>query len=196
MLRYRRYWIFDMDGTLTLAKHDFEQMRRELGLPSGGPILETLAELPEQVASEKLHRLDEIERDIASIAEPQEGAAALLQRLAQLGVRMGILTRNTLDNALHTLEVCGLSHFFDSDDIVSRGCAAPKPSPEGIHKLLERWSGSSSEGVMIGDYLFDLQCGRSAGTATVYFDPRGEKLWTGHADLVVGSLGELSDLLE
>ena len=31
-MQHRRYWIFDLDGTLTVSAHDFEHMRRELGL--------------------------------------------------------------------------------------------------------------------------------------------------------------------
>jgi hypothetical protein len=29
----RDYWIFDMDGTLTLSIHDFDGIKRILGLP-------------------------------------------------------------------------------------------------------------------------------------------------------------------
>ena len=42
-LRERKYWIFDLDGTLTVAVHDFTATRRELDLPPGKPILEELA---------------------------------------------------------------------------------------------------------------------------------------------------------
>ncbi len=183
-----------MDGTLTLAKHDFDAMREALGLPPGGPILETLADLPEAEANQKRRMLDEIERSIAEISEPQADARELLTHLRNRRTRLGILTRNTLANALYTLEVCGLAEFFNSEDIVSRGCAPPKPAPDGILKLLTQWSAPNTEGVMVGDYLFDLQCGRAAGTATVYFDPRGEKLWNAHADFAVHSLQELAAL--
>lgn len=47
-LRERKYWIFDLDGTLTVAVHDFTAIRRELDLPPGKPILEELATLPAQ----------------------------------------------------------------------------------------------------------------------------------------------------
>ncbi|MCB1856896.1 MAG: HAD family hydrolase [Gammaproteobacteria bacterium] len=195
MLEDRRFWIFDLDGTLTLAKHDFDEMRRALKLPPGGPILEALATLPESEAREKRRLLDEIEWEIATIAEPQPGAGELLGQLNRNGARLGILTRNTLANALHTLEACGLSQYFSTEDIVSRGCAAPKPSPDGIIKLVTRWACHCNQGVMVGDYLFDMQCGKAAGTTTVYFDPRNERLWNQHADLTVNSLAELAGLV-
>ena len=127
MLEDRRFWIFDLDGTLTLAKHDFDEMRRALKLPPGGPILEALATLPESEAREKRRLLDEIEWEIATIAEPQPGAGELLGQLNRNGARLGILTRNTLANALHTLEACGLSQYFSTEDIVSQ--------PGGDHRF-------------------------------------------------------------
>ena len=44
-----RFWVFDLDGTLTVNTHDFEELRAELELPPGRGILEALAELPEDL---------------------------------------------------------------------------------------------------------------------------------------------------
>ena len=41
-LDQRNHWIFDMDGTLTISTHDFDYMRKELGLGVDEPILEAL----------------------------------------------------------------------------------------------------------------------------------------------------------
>ena len=46
-LLQRKYWIFDLDGTLTVAVHDFNAIRNELGIPAGQPILKTIESLPE-----------------------------------------------------------------------------------------------------------------------------------------------------
>ncbi|MGH9885914.1 MAG: HAD family hydrolase, partial [bacterium] len=46
----RAHWIFDMDGTLTVAVHDFDAIRTELGLPQGKPMLEELALRPAEEA--------------------------------------------------------------------------------------------------------------------------------------------------
>ena len=44
----RHHWVFDMDGTLTVAAHNFDQIRQELGLEPGIPIVKTLdSMLPE-----------------------------------------------------------------------------------------------------------------------------------------------------
>ncbi len=190
-LSKRRHWIFDMDGTLTVAIHDFEAIRDTLGLPLGQPILETIAALPAEQAAIIRRRLDEIELELARQSKPQEGARELLLGLQQRGVRLGILTRNTQRNACETLRACGLLAFFEPECVVGRELTSPKPSPEGIHKLLDYWETPASTAVMIGDYLFDLEAGHRAGTATVYVDVAGQNQWTAQADLRVQNLSEL-----
>jgi phosphoglycolate phosphatase-like HAD superfamily hydrolase len=46
---------------------------------------------------------------------------------------------------------------------------------------------------MLGDFRYDLEAGRNAGTATVYVDVDDENAWTHLADLRVQSLGELME---
>jgi len=46
---------------------------------------------------------------------------------------------------------------------------------------------------MVGDYLFDLQVGRAAGTATIHVDGSGAFRWPELADLAVVDLGELAE---
>ncbi|MNC76537.1 Phosphoglycolate phosphatase [compost metagenome] len=51
--------------------------------------------------------------------------------------------------------------------MLGRDEAPPKPHPGGLLKLAEAWDVAPSEMVMVGDYRFDLDCGRAAGTRTV-----------------------------
>jgi HAD superfamily hydrolase (TIGR01509 family) len=194
-LSKRAHWIFDMDGTLTVAIHDFDAIRQELGLPEGRPILEEIALRPEREASELFHRLDRIELELARRACASEGAVELLERLGARSARLGILTRNSHANALETLRVCGLLRFFDPACVVGREAAAPKPDPDGIRKLLGEWRAAPVEAVMVGDYRYDLLAGRAAGTATVYVDTSGAFPFAEIADVQVRSLVELIDAL-
>jgi HAD superfamily hydrolase (TIGR01509 family) len=195
-VRQKEFWIFDMDGTLTLPAHDFDAIRSELGLSPGRPILEQLAEIPAARAGELRRRLGEIELEIARRAVAQPGARELLGALALRGARAGILTRNSHANALETLSSCGLRRFFPPDWILGREACDPKPSPDGIHKLLQRWRAEPKRAVMVGDYLFDVQAGREAGTATVLVGPASGKKWPVRADVQVRDLLELRRLLE
>ena len=190
-LMNRKHWVFDMDGTLTIAKHDFEAIRIALGLPSGVPIIEALDQLPAEESAPLRIRLDEMELDVARISEPAEGAAALLEHLLEQGAQIGILTRNNLPNIEITLEAAGLLHYFREEDLLSRDCAAPKPAPDGIHKLLTGWSAGADDAVMVGDYIHDLDAGINAGTATVYLDTSGEFQFKSSADVCVRQLSEL-----
>lgn len=48
-----------------------------------------------------------------------------------------------------------------------RGEARPKPDPDGLLRIARRWNVTPAELVMVGDYRFDLDCGRAAGSRTV-----------------------------
>ena len=49
-----RHWVFDMDGTLTLAVHDFPAIKVALQIPPEDDILTHLAALPADEAAAKL----------------------------------------------------------------------------------------------------------------------------------------------
>jgi HAD superfamily hydrolase (TIGR01509 family) len=194
-LTTRDCWIFDMDGTLTVANHDFEAIRETLGLPAGQPILEALGQLPGAEAAEKYGQLYEIEMAIAETTQAQPAARELLTQLRSQGKNCGILTRNSKSIAHRTLEACGLLAFFTDITIISRDCCAPKPQPDGIHRLLDYWQMLPDASVMVGDYLFDLLAGRNAGTATVHLDVTGTFSWPEHTDCGVENLEALMALI-
>lgn len=187
----RRYWIFDMDGTLTLAQHDFQAMRIALGLPENQTILESLAALPRTQAAPIYARLQAMELEIAQTAQAAVGAESLLQSLTAQGIQLGLLTRNSALNIQVTLQAAGLAQYFAPHDLISRDCAPPKPHPAGIQRLLAQWQASAHQAVMVGDFVYDLQAGRAAGTATVYLDPSAQFPDREHADWCFSSLEEL-----
>ncbi|MGE8170953.1 HAD family hydrolase [Pseudomonas putida] len=162
-----RNWVFDMDGTLTVAVHDFAAIRVALGIPPEDDILTHLAALPAEQAAAKHAWLLEHERDLAVASTAAEGAVALVRELAGRGCRLGILTRNARELAQVTLEAIGLADCFPVEHILGRDEAAPKPSPDGLLKIADAWGVPPGEMVMVGDYRFDLDCGRAAGARTV-----------------------------
>ena len=196
ILRRRRHWIFDMDGTLTVSAHDFEHMRRELGLAPEVPILEALHAMPQIEAAPLWELLNELEFYYAGKTSLMQGAPELLQCLHEKGCRLAILTRNTMPVVKHTLEACGIQHFFPVDYIFDRDSCIPKPSPDGINQLLRMWQAEVSDSVMVGDYLYDLEAGKAAGVATVHLDTRGDVDWSRVTDLRVENLGEVIRYLE
>lgn len=162
-----RHWVFDMDGTLTLAVHDFAAIKRALDIPEEHDILHHLAALPEALAAAKHAWLLEHERELALAARPAPGAIELVRRLQARDCRLGILTRNAHELALLTLQAIGLGDCFAAADIVGRDEAPPKPHPGGLLQLAERWQVAPSALVMVGDYRYDLECARAAGARSV-----------------------------
>lgn len=187
----KSFWIFDLDGTLTLPIHDFDYIRRELDIPYVTDILGHLDSLPEAEASIRHTRLHQIELDLARNATPSSGAVEMLTKLHKSGVQLGILTRNDRDIALLTLKTIGVGHYFASENVLGRYEAVPKPDPAGIHHLLSVWGADPADAVMVGDYLFDLQAGRAAGTTTVHVSRPDGKSWPEFTDLAVASLTDL-----
>ncbi|MGE7992175.1 HAD family hydrolase [Pseudomonas sp. NPDC089554] len=162
-----RHWVFDMDGTLTVAVHDFAAIRQALGIPAADDILTHLAALPRQEAEAKHAWLLEHERDLAIASTAAPGAVALVRELAARGCRLAILTRNARELAHVTLEAIGLAECFPVEHILGRDEAAPKPNPDGLLQIAQAWGVPPGEMVMVGDYRFDLDCGRAAGARTV-----------------------------
>ncbi len=162
-----RHWVFDMDGTLTIAAHDFMAIRAELGIPLEDDILAHLAALPAEEAAAKHAWLLEHEREVALASRAATGAVTLVRTLAERGHRLGILTRNARELAHITLAAIGIDDCFAPEYILGRDEAAFKPDPEGLLKLAAAWQVQPSNMVMVGDYRFDLAAGRAAGTQTV-----------------------------
>lgn len=193
-LLVRHNWIFDLDGTLTKPVHDFAYIRRELAIPEGSDILGHLHTLAPAEAVLRHDRLNEIEFELARGAEAAHGAVELVEMLGRRGYRLGILTRNSREVALLTLEAIGIAGLFREESVIGRGEAPPKPDPEGIFRLLSDWRADAADGVMVGDYLFDLQAGRAAGVATLHVGRPDGQRWPDCTDYAVGSLAEMLPL--
>ncbi len=192
-VRYR-HWIFDMDGTLTVAAHDFDAIRKELNIAIGTPILEAIKSMPPALAKQTNEKLHQLELDIAAQSVAQPDAEAMLANLEAQGCQLAILTRNAEDIAQVTLEAAGLSRFFPQDLVIGREKCLPKPDPQGLQHLLTGWQASAQHAVMVGDYVFDLQAGRNAGTATVHFSPANEFHWPELSDHCINTLAEITEI--
>lgn len=170
MLKAKTAWIFDLDGTLTKPVFDFELIRQRLGILPEDDILAAIErELPQR---QKLMwaELDLLEREYAAQAQPADGVLECLEQLAQADCKLGILTRNTHELALLSLEAIGAASYFQKQHVLGREHSEPKPSPAGIHWLLRQWRAQPESAVMVGDYHTDLLSGRAAGVTTVHVD--------------------------
>ncbi len=185
--------IFDLDGTLVDSGLDFEQMRREMGLPAGMPILEGIKGLPEPEVKRSRRILHEHEWAGCERATLLPGVAELLSSLRKGDLRIGIVTRNSRDVSLATLSRLGVTF----DELLTRDDGPIKPDPWPVAEICRRWNMPPAQVVMIGDFRFDVESGRAAGTRTVLLagvDPAGYPNEEG-ADLVLSSLSQWRELL-
>lgn len=182
-----------MDGTLTVPIHNFDEIRAALEIPNDQDILAYLESLPREEAEKRHRLLEKIEVELASKAIPMKGLKELMTVLEGKNVSLGILTRNTKENAMITLEAIGIQHLFLPENVLGRDEALPKPDPDGVLKLLNQWQAKAESSVMVGNYIHDLESGKKAQTSTVLIDHLGEFLWPDMADLMVTDLSELAE---
>ncbi len=187
--------IFDLDNTLVDSRLDFDAMRREMELSSEEPILESLARFdPERAArcQEILHRH---ELEGAERATLLPGAGELIVALHGRGVRLAIATRNSR----RVTEVTLRKLAIPIDWVFTRDDGPIKPHPWSVAEACRQWGVAPAEVVMVGDFRFDIECGRAAGCRTVLLTHPHEA--DGHpndeqADLVIKSLADYPRLME
>lgn len=194
-LKNKSVWIFDLDGTLTRPVHDFAHIRQVLGIDPSDDILSFIQQQPAEKRCTMLAQLDELERFYAAQAQPASGVLELLNTLHSRQARLGILTRNTREMARLSLKAISAHEFFTDDAILGRDESQPKPSPDGINFLLNQWDENNLSAVMVGDFHYDLLCGRAAGVTTIHVDER-ERHWPDDTDVRVKNLKQIIDLLQ
>ena len=184
--------IFDLDGTLTESLLDFDLIRDEIGLLPGMPILEQLAGVGagERARAEGILRRHETQAIESAVLA--DGCLELMEVLQTRRIPHGILTRNTREAVQRFCGRFALSfeaHYTRED-------GPPKPSPEGVLRLCQRFGVAPAHTLTVGDFKFDVLAGRAAGTRTVLVAPEPPEdlaAW-GAPDLVVASLRELLPL--
>ena len=175
-LKNCQHWVFDMDGTLTIAVHDFLYIRRMLEIPEHADILGHLASLPDTEAQQKHAWLLEHERQLAMNSQPAPGAIELVQHLHGQGRDLAILTRNAKELALLTLGAIDLLDYFSDTLILGREQAIPKPHPDGLLKIAQHWHIAPQHMVMVGDFQMDLKTAQAAGSYAVQVNT-ANNLW-------------------
>jgi len=193
-LRRIRHWVFDLDGTLTRAVHDFAAIRQNLGIPPEADILQHLAALPQSEAAGKRNWLFAHEKALALSARPALGALELVRELQKRGCRLGILTRNSRELALLSLQAIGLEGFFPAEQVIGRDEVPPKPDPAGLLHLAAQWQVSPQDLLMAGDYRFDLECAKAASSLAVLVG-QPENPWPALADVCAEDCGQLLRML-
>lgn len=192
MLRHLQGIIFDLDGTLVDSQLDFAAMRRETGCPEGVGLLEFVAGLEQPEHREQaLAIIHHHEMAGATAARWMPGAEAALLALRNARLPIGVVTRNSRAAAEHTFTALRAPPI----DLLTREDARPKPDPDGLLQLAQRWRLAPSTLAYVGDFRFDLEAAQRAGmTAVLYLQPDNAS-YADQADLVISHFDELLKLL-
>jgi len=185
--------IFDMDGTLTVPFLDFNQIRREIGIPKTEPVWEAIVAM----SPEQRQRAEEIllqhELRASRDCELQPGAEELFIELAKRGTKVAVLTRNCRA-AWQTLR----QRFnFPVEMVYTREDGPMKPDPTPVFVLSEQMKVPLTKILCVGDYLFDIQAGKAAGTKTALLVNNGKiPLFANEADYVIHQLLDLLAIVD
>ncbi len=191
--------LFDFDGTLTQpGALDLSIIKQAIGCPPETPVLEFMAQVTDlQRRSDMARQLERFELDGAAASRPNEGAETIIRFIRRIGLPVGILTRNSRASVMRALE--NFSHLSsdDFDAIITReDPVAIKPSGEGVLLAAEKMGVNPIHLLMVGDFYFDMQAGRAAGSLTAYVC-NGRPTPDDHGgDLVIDGLGELEAIVK
>ena len=186
--------IFDLDGTITRPYFDFDTIREEIGLDrNSGPVLESMEKMTpqERLRAEKI--LDYHEQKAVKESELNNDAKETLSKLRAAGIHIGILTRNKKDNAFAIAQKHGLK--FDA--VVGREDGPVKPDSFGVLYLCKQFDVKPKETLLVGDYLFDLLCAKTAGAFAVLLKNHKQAIdFIEHADFCIENISQILDIIE
>ena len=178
--------IFDFDGTLAdsgecgllATQKAFKECnlpvptKKEVDYYMGIPIEQSFHEMTNHtLKDEQFTQLLQLFRQAYKEFEEQTITAfphidEVLSTLQQHGLLLFVVSSKKTDVLYRNLQKLQLDRFF-TDWIGSDQVEHYKPHPDGILKIVERYSLDITKCVMVGDAIFDIQMGKAAGCETV-----------------------------
>jgi 2-phosphoglycolate phosphatase len=210
MLGGAKLILFDLDGTLIDSANDIafsankilgeigqksfttEEIRPLIGLPASEIFrsagLGDREDLESVVARFREHLGDT--GGSPSIVYP--GVHETLDELSRRNLTLNVVTNKPTLLANLILERSELNQYFTY--VQGAESIAPKPSPSGINRCMERANHSQSETVMIGDSHVDVLAAKAAGCKSVgvaYHEEIRQSLVDSDPDLLVVNLKDI-----
>jgi pyrophosphatase PpaX len=167
--------IFDLDGTLAdtlpVCFAAFREVfEAQLGVTRSdadihalfGPSEEGIIaqQLPERVEESYHDYLTAYERLHAACPGLFDGIDAALERLAERGAQLAIVTAKGPGSAAISVRLLGLERHFA---ILEAGSPAGNEKPRSIRRVLERWRLEPEQVAYVGDSIHDVRAARSVG---------------------------------
>ena len=191
--------VFDLDGTLTRPFLDFKAIRREIeaalanefSFPMEAPLLERILGLPETPRRRALAILESHETRSAEHSTLNDGALEIVDWLRAACVPAALLTRNRRD----VTDAVIAKHGLRLDAVATRDDGPLKPDPRSVLRLVERFRAHVRETLVVGDFRYDIDAGRAAGTRTCLLTNGSPPRFKVEADHVIERLLDLRALV-
>jgi HAD superfamily hydrolase (TIGR01549 family) len=212
--------IFDMDGTLVRPCIDFGEMRRRIYHVSSqdlkrnvtqGCVLELSSSLSPPAQEKAARIFEEIEERAIRDMQLTDGLLDLVEWLDQVGMKRAVLTRNVersiaaLHDKMHPAAPFYPAVARNSICHISQQSIPPKPQPDAIHFICDKWDCDPSQVIMVGDSSKDdVVAANRAGCASVLLSLDEDNCSGNESDstleereptLTVKSLQELHEIL-
>lgn len=197
-------YIWDFDGMLFDSyphiTKAFQVMMEEYGRPVDFDEAKALFEITFEtcyfhyaVTPEMARRHSEIEHiyDMEPRAVPFENTVKTLEILAKRGARQFLYSHRGRESSQHYLGEYGLLDYF-TECVDSSYAFTPKPAPDGVNYICEKYNLDKSRTLMIGDRELDVLSGKNAGTLGCLFTK--DKNIETSADYIVGDIIEILDI--
>jgi HAD superfamily hydrolase (TIGR01549 family) len=183
--------LFDLDGTLLKQKIDFDAIRREIGAPEAGDIIEHLKTLPPAALERARTVVERHEKIAAAASETNAGALETLAFLERSGLPAAVFTRNSRAS----LRAAEERHGFVFAASVCRGETAPKPSPEPVLEIARALGLPPSKILAVGDYAYDMESALRAGSLCAFLSNEEPPRIATRAHYMLSCLSELVPLI-
>ena len=140
-------------------------IKKAIGCPDHTPVLEFMAGVADPARlADMARQLDRFEMAGAAISRPNAGAEAILSRIRQMGLPVGILTRNSRSSVQRALENFSGFGMDDIDVLVTRErSGGDQALGEGVRLAAAKLNVDPAHVLVVGDFVFDVQAGRRAG---------------------------------
>lgn len=205
--------IFDLDGTLVdssvdltnalnyaIAPYDIEQLTVQNTISLVGEGITRLIEkllgpAKSQVRQHVMDRfMDYYSAHLVDFTKPYAGVPETLAALYPYTKAVISNKRESLSRKV--LQELGLSQYFGAV-LGSDSTDEKKPSPKPLLKVMDMFSCSAGETVIVGDSTYDIAAGKAAGISTiaVSYGYRDASLLQ-EADRIIDHIAELPQVLE
>lgn len=208
-------YILDFDGTMgdtrSLIVKTMQQTLAELGLPKrtddqcasmiGLPLKQTFTDLIPMddnmgTLCEKTYTRIFAENNVPGAVPVFPNVLDTIKELYGRGCIITIASsrrRNSLLNFIDEMNLNKYISFVVSASDVDRS----KPFPDMVYSILEKTKCKPDESIVVGDTVFDIQMGKSAGSMTcgvTYGNGTRAQLVQSHADYIINDFSELLNI--